>query len=408
MIARKIYWFLLFSFPFGLLLAQNNTDVVNYINTYKLISMQEMQRTGIPASIILAQGIHETEAGTSELVRKSNNHFGIKCKDNWTGSVVYHDDDARGECFRSYTTPLDSYKDHSDFLKASPRYQFLFKLDPMNYEAWAYGLKKAGYATNVKYSQILIRLIRDYNLQQYTLIAMGRISPGDEILAGSEPGKAGIAGDSIAEPNSNASQTAAITSGSNYPEGVFSINNTRVIYAKSGVSLLYLADQYEISLPHLIDFNELKGEEILINDQLIYLQRKRKTGANEIHIVLAGETLYGICQTEGIRLESLMELNLLAESEMPAVGEKLYLQKKAGIKPALALPPGSLQQASAAGKRDSVQAILPASITHVVQNKETLYSISKRYGVDVEKIQEWNKLDSMNLKKGQELIIYKN
>src|SRR5271154_5526403 len=101
--------------------AQKSEDVVAYINNYRELAVNEMQRSGIPASIILAQGIHETEAGTSELVRKSNNHFGIKCKDNWTGSVVYHDDDARGECFRSYENPLDSYKDHSDFLKNSPR-----------------------------------------------------------------------------------------------------------------------------------------------------------------------------------------------------------------------------------------------------------------------------------------------
>src|SRR5579871_5791991 len=144
--------------------AQKPADIANYINAYKEVAINEMQRSGIPASIILAQGIHETEAGTSELVRKSNNHFGIKCKDTWTGSVVYHDDDERGECFRSYDKPEDSYKDHSDFLHASPRYAFLFKLDPMDYQGWAYGLKRAGYATNIRYSQILIKLIEDYKL----------------------------------------------------------------------------------------------------------------------------------------------------------------------------------------------------------------------------------------------------
>ena len=107
-----------------------------------------MQRTGVPASIILAQGIHETSAGTSDLVVASNNHFGIKCKSGWTGQVVYHDDDARGECFRSYAAAKDSYRDHSDYLSQTPRYSFLFKLNPEDYESWAYGLKKAGYATN--------------------------------------------------------------------------------------------------------------------------------------------------------------------------------------------------------------------------------------------------------------------
>src|ERR1700745_4131028 len=146
--------------------AQNSDNVprpvvIDYIDTYKAIAISEMKRTGVPAAIILAQGIHETQAGTSELVKKSNNHFGIKCKDDWTGSVVYHDDDERGECFRSYNTPLDSYKDHSDFLKNSARYSQLFKLDPMDYESWAYGLKRAGYATNPRYPQILIQLIKD-------------------------------------------------------------------------------------------------------------------------------------------------------------------------------------------------------------------------------------------------------
>src|SRR5438105_6082096 len=124
--------------------AQRNDDVTNYINTYKDLAIHEMQRSGIPASIILAQGIHETMAGKSDLVLRSNNHFGIKCKDTWTGDRVYHDDDATQECFRSYASPADSYADHSDFLKNSTRYSSLFSLDPEDYKGWAFGLKKAG------------------------------------------------------------------------------------------------------------------------------------------------------------------------------------------------------------------------------------------------------------------------
>lgn len=386
--------------------AQKNNDILAYINIYKEISISEMQRTGIPASIILAQGIHETEAGTSELVRKSNNHFGIKCKENWTGSVVYHDDDAQGECFRSYSSAFDSYKDHSDFLKSSSRYQFLFKLDPMNYAGWAYGLKKAGYATNSKYSQILIRLIQDYNLQQYTLIAMGRIGPSDELPPVPQLIKANLSVDSVAGPSD--AVVIGMPPAPDYPEGIFAINNAKVVFARAGKSLLSIADQYEVSLPHIIDFNELKGEEVLVKDQLVFLQRKRKTGANEFHTVLPGESLYDISQAEGIRYESLLELNQLSGMETPAIGSKLSLQKMAASKPALAkLGTGSVMHEPEPAKKDTVAEGMPP-IMHIVQTNETLYSISKKYGVDVEKIQEWNKLDSMSLRTGQELIIYKN
>src|SRR5437868_12912283 len=169
----KLYLIFVFVFSGNLIFAQHSEIVKQYIATYKDIAMQEMQRTGVPAAITLAQGIHETGAGTSDLVISSNNHFGIKCKGDWTGETVYHDDDARGECFRKYDDPADSYKDHSDFLKARPNYSSLFKLDELDYKSWAYGLKKAGYATNPKYSQILINLIEKYDLQDYSLMALG-------------------------------------------------------------------------------------------------------------------------------------------------------------------------------------------------------------------------------------------
>ncbi len=390
--------------------AQTSADVIAYINTYKSFAMSEMQRTGIPASIILAQGLHETQAGTSELVKKSNNHFGIKCKDDWKGLTVYHDDDAKGECLRSYASPLDSYKDHSDFLRNSARYAALFKLNPMNYEAWAYGLKKAGYATNPKYPQILIQFIKDYNLQQYTLIAMGKLQPSDEILVGGDNNKT--------LPQDTQPITAPVSEivpARTYPTGEFLINNTRVVFEKSGTSLLSVSDEFDIPLSRLLEFNDLNGKDVLTKDQLIFLQRKRKTGANEFHFVQPGENMYDICQAEAIRYENILSLNLLSEGEMPAVGEKLYLRSSAPSKPLL-----NTEKDKTAGiaYRDTVNveskvndtaASAPVNIvTHIVQAKETLYSISKKYGVEIEKIQKWNKLDSMDLKTGQELIIYKN
>lgn len=313
-----------------ILCAQNPDQVNNYINTYKFLAIAEMQRSGVPASIILAQGIHETSAGTSELVVASNNHFGIKCKANWTGQVVYHDDDARGECFRSYAAAEDSYRDHSDYLSNTPRYAFLFKLNPEDYESWAYGLRKAGYATNIKYAQILIKLIRDYDLEKYSLIAMGKLPP-EQPLAGinpKEPNREMLEGftDSLLQKPAPADS---------YPEGTFSINAAKVIYVKAGVSLLSLSTQYDIPLAHLLEFNDMNQENVLGSDQLIFLQRKRKVGLSTIHIVQPGESMYSICQKEGIRYESILEYNRLKPGEEPAAGEKIYLQVMAGNKPAL-------------------------------------------------------------------------
>ena len=307
--------------------AQPSTDVIDYINNYKKLAMDEMERTGVPASITLAQGIHETYAGKSELVLKSNNHFGIKCKDYWTGKKVYHDDDARGECFRKYDDPALSYRDHSDFLKAGQRYAFLFKLDPEDYKAWALGLKKAGYATNPKYGPIIIKLIESYNLQQYTLIAMGKIAPEEEVLAVNPKPSTNIPADISAfvkqqEPLQEIAPPPAV----NYPSGEFTINNTKVIYAKQGTSLLAIAQEREIPLSKLLEYNDMENEEVLVKNQLIYLQRKRRTGSNEVHIVANGETLHDISQAEAIRLENLLEYNKLHKSVQPAVGEKLYLQ----------------------------------------------------------------------------------
>jgi len=389
--------------------AQRNSDVVDYINTYKEIAIREMQRSGIPASITLAQGIHESMAGKSDLVIKSNNHFGIKCRAEWKGEKVYHDDDARGECFRSYTKAEESYVDHSDFLKNGSRYAFLFQIDPTDYSQWAYGLKKAGYATNPKYPQILIKYIEDYNLQQYTLIAMGKLSPKDEILAGDGKPVSISNGVAIQEIKLPGTPKAPV----DYPIGQFTINRTRVIYAKAGASLLGIAKEYDISLKHLLDFNEMDEEDddVLAQDQLIFVQRKRKSGENEFHEVKPGETLYDICQSEGIRLESLINYNHLQNEGEPAVGEKLYLQNKAPERPKLAkdvvmeVPkaPVVTPDQITPGNSSAVTASL-----HIVQEKETLYSIAKKYSITVEQLKEWNKLTGNGLKTGQELVIYKN
>lgn len=312
--------------------AQDAAIIKQYIDTYKELAIAEMQRTGVPASIKLAQGIHETMAGTSVLVQKSNNHFGIKCKSNWSGESVSHDDDARGECFRKYPQAEDSYRDHSNFLKNSPRYASLFNLDPLDYSAWAYGLKKAGYATNPKYPVIIIRLIEDYHLQDYSLIAMGKMQREDIAVAAKQSDTP--AADTAFATNSDMEDGEAAVV--DYPSGEFKINDTRVIFGSKGTPVLLIAQQYNVPLNRLFEFNEMKQVETLPKDQLVYLQRKRKTGNNEFHIVQTGETLRDIAQLEAIRLESLLEYNQLKEYMKPAIGEKLYLRNAAPSVPRLA------------------------------------------------------------------------
>jgi LysM repeat protein len=393
--------------------------IVQYVNTYKFIAIKEMQRTGIPASIKLAQGILETEAGNSDLVKRSNNHFGIKCKNTWTGDKVYHDDDERGECFRSYGSAEDSYKDHSDFLKNSPRYAFLFDLDPEDYEGWARGLKKAGYATNPKYTQQLLKYIEDYDLQLYSLIALGKKSLSDEAPMyaadnNTTPEIAQVA--SRPAPQKNIKQgiilpQPGLSKRALYPQEEFRINDTKVLFALAGASLLAIAEQYDVKYQHLIDFNELtENEDIVKQDQLIFLQRKRRQGGTEFHIFQKGETVYDIAQAEGIRLENLVSYNQPYINNILTEGQKIYLQKDAA-KQAIR----EEEKIVAVIENAQTLSALPATTTtsgstvkHIVLSKETLYSIAKKYDVGVDQLRSWNSLQKDEIKAGQQLLIYKN
>jgi LysM repeat protein len=375
--------------------AQSSSVIRNYIDRFKDIAIAEEIRTGVPAAITLAQGIHETSAGQSDLVTRSNNHFGIKCKTEWTGDKVYHDDDARGECFRKYDQPEQSYRDHSDFLKTRPFYSSLFKLDPTDYEGWAFGLKKAGYATNPKYPQILIKLIRDYNLQEYTLVALGR-KPKEEA-----PAVASMSNNSSNDAH-YAAQTAIVTPAQQpaYPAGVFQVNATKVMWVSKGTSFAQLAEQQGISLKQLFDFNDMKPAETADRDQLVFLQRKRRSGVTDLHQARQGENLWDIAQAEGIRLESLLDYNGLGYNRNFVAGELIALSGNAS-KP-------EFTPAAVVNTTVATTPVADRFINHVVQPKETLFSISKKYGVRVEDIQQWNNLPSSGLKVGQEVRIKKS
>ncbi|BAV08580.1 LysM domain-containing protein [Filimonas lacunae] len=333
-------------FQFGK--AQQPTAAANYVASYKDLAMKEMIRTGVPASITLAQGILETESGQSDLVKASNNHFGIKCKTEWTGAKVYHDDDAKGECFRSYTSAEDSYKDHSDFLRNRPNYAFLFQLDATNYEGWAKGLRKAGYATNPTYAQMLIKIIVDNNLQQYTLLAMnkpGEVSNGTDFFAAHkpQPKNGSVAADKTADNTLEEDKSATappaqtvkiaqtIVAAPSYPTGTFRINETSVMYADAGVSLFALANNHNITYKKLLEFNELDNVDILENASLIFLEKKPRKGTKDVHVAEPGETIELIAQKEGVRLESLLLYNRINRNKALQAGDKIYLRANAPV-----------------------------------------------------------------------------
>ena len=331
-------FFLLLSF-----VAIAQQDKVNaYVEKYKDLAIVEMQRTGVPAAITLAQGILESGYGESELCKNSNNHFGIKCKVDWIGEKVYADDDESNECFRKYPDPLSSYKDHSDFLKSRPHYAFLFNLEPTDFESWAHGLKKAGYATERTYAERLIGLIKNYNLNSYTYLALDKSYTPKISWALNEASVQDLTKKTIATTIVADEKAVALPKNNNIKLKeinttvsleIFEINDTKVIQANAGTSLLAIAQTHNISLKRLIEYNELNNFEVLENDQLIFLERKPKKGNKDFHIVAAGESLYNIAQKEGIRLEYLAEYNGLNKSIYPLAGETIYLRTKAPITP---------------------------------------------------------------------------
>jgi len=356
-----------------------------YIEQYKDVAIREMKRMGVPASITLAQGLLETESGNSSLVKKSNNHFGIKCKSNWTGPGVTHDDDAIGECFRSYKDAEESFRDHSNFLRGSERYSGLFILNPTDYKGWARGLKKAGYATNPKYPDILIKNIELYNLQQYSLAAVDEI-PKFEINKNEDEKNAAI--DKTVSETVSKNEPGSITE---FADNVTAINGSKCMLAAKGTSLLAIATQNNIPLGKLLSYNDLTTDGLLARDQLIYLQRKQEIGVAGNYTTQPGETLYDVAQKQGIQLQNLLAYNnLLLEDELQP-GTQLTLQHQKAV---LDLP----------NSKDVAEIITK---THLVQPKEGLYTISKKYNVTVTQLKEWNNLTGDNLSIGQQLIVAK-
>lgn len=356
-----------------------------YVAQYKDMAIREMKRMGVPAAITLAQGILETESGNSDLVKRSNNHFGIKCKSSWTAATVSHDDDETGECFRAYDDAEDSYRDHSNFLRGNDRYSFLFKLDPKDYKGWAYGLRKAGYATNPRYPEILIRQIETYQLQQYTLQAAGEVPVYHDSKFS----------DDIEEVSVQNIENAPVHEIKYDVSAKLSINGSRAIWSAKGTSLLAIATSNKINLSRLLEMNDLKKDGLLKKDQLIFLEKKQKEGDRDFYVVQEGETLYDVSQKNGVILKNLLEINNLSFEEV-TVGNKILLR------PRVAASIENKLITEAQFTNQSAQAT-----THEVQPKEGLYSISKKYGITVSQLKDWNNLESDQIQIGQRLLISK-
>lgn len=281
---------------------------VDYIEEYKDLAVREMRRTGIPASITLAQGMLESDYGNSRLARKANNHFGIKCHNSWTGRRIYHDDDKRNECFRRYDNPYESYKDHSEFLVNSQRYKFLFNYKETDYESWAHGLKQAGYATNPVYAQKLIELIDRYELYRFDNHTK------DYTSAHKEENRLGdVDSYSISAPGHK----------------VYNKNRIDYIIVKPGDTFRSLNKELNLLSWELKKYNELDDDYKLTPGEILYLQPKRNRAERgyDTHTVKEDDSMHSISQMYGIKLEKLYQKNNMEMGDQPEPGEKIYLRK---------------------------------------------------------------------------------
>lgn len=287
-----------------------------YIAKYKDVAIKKMKEYKIPASITLAQGILESGSGNSKLARKANNHFGIKCHNNWNGKKFFMDDDEKHECFRKYSKAADSYRDHSKFLTQRGRYSFLFEYDITDYKKWAYGLKKAGYATNPKYPKLLIRIIEKYDLSQYDKKALGKFRKHkNKIKTHKEGAVPAIA--------------AFKLSGESATGRKILINNKRkLILAKQGDTYEKIASEFEIYTWQLYKYNEVNRKHKVVAGELIYLEKK-KARANKkykYHHIRQGETLHDVAQLYGMRLSKLLKMNNLPKGISLPVGAEVRVR----------------------------------------------------------------------------------
>ncbi len=355
--------------------AGSTSDYVTaYLNKYSTLAVSEMKRTGIPASITLAQGMLESNYGRSTLAVRGNNHFGIKCHSDWQGDRVLHDDNRRGECFRAYSSAEDSYRDHSDFLVNGSRYRDLFRLSSTDYKGWAHGLRKAGYATDPNYAHLLITKIEQYGLHAYDTGSKMPVQSARQATGGPANVTASKAAASVSPsttsspPSSVPARVPPAVSGTDQrtvsaavqkdadtavtekvpssvptageaeaPIKVITLgssgkllknNDVEYIIADEGDTWESVAEKHQLLAWEITRYNDIAPGTPLQPGQVIYLQPKRTRASQglAVHTVTPGETMYSISQKYAIRLSSLYKMNVMTEGSECKPGQKLRIR----------------------------------------------------------------------------------
>ena len=287
-----------------------------YIQKYQLLAISEMNRSGVPASIKMAQACLESRDGNSEMARNSNNHFGIKCKSGWDGATSYYDDDERNECFRKYRNVEDSYIDHTNFLLSYDRYNTLFQLSSTDYAGWARGLKQTGYATDPSYDNKLIEIIElnqlwrldhEMTIEERAQLEKERISSGFDLNV-------------VINPYST--------------RQIIERHGIKSVTFREGDNFEILTQEFGIKEWELRKFNDFPADYQPQPNEIIYLQMKKTKahGMYKYHNFAAGESMHYVSQYYGIRLRSLYRKNNLYYAQPVAVGKILNLQKKVKLK----------------------------------------------------------------------------
>lgn len=341
-IALKVFVFISISAQSSFLFA-NKKLTEDYVTNFKSSAISEMKRTGIPASVKLAQGMLESNLGRSDLAFKANNHFGIKCGGNWTGEVYYkHDDDIDStgnlmeSCFRSYPTAFESYIAHSDFLanpaKAS-RYGFLFTLGSTDYEGWANGLRFSGYATDPTYANKLIKIIESNQLYKYDEpVIMPKNNVQKPILVISEVKENPKSNKPISESGKPEIKKTPSKASPRSKYKYARINDLKAIYANGGETVKDVSKRIGQDVFEILEYNEgVAGQDDVLDEgEIVFLEKKKRAYHDDktaFHIVTANETMYDISQKYGIRLESLLSKNNLTPDAVPNNGAKISLIK---------------------------------------------------------------------------------